>query len=260
MASAQQPALARRVFLRGALGVIGLSLLSDACGVVSPSAPNPSAAGSGTGSGSSATPVGAFAYPSHIPFNGPKPDLAGGPGGLADAFFSYPADPVRSVTAPPGKGGDFNIFTIVVGGGAPPPLDQNPTWQQVNKDLNLNVKFIVASNSTDQAEKLSTIIAGGDLPDAMYLGSAPPINDLPKFLEASCADLTPYLAGDAVRTTQTSPTFRISPGRRIASTTARSSPCPLRARSPVTSCTFARKCSTRRALVRSTAPTISSAR
>lgn len=103
------------------------------------------------------------------------------------------------MTAPPGKGGDFNIFTIVVGGGAPPPLDQNPTWQQVNKDLNLNVKFIVASNSTDQAEKLSTIIAGGDLPDAMYLGSAPPINDLPKFLEASCADLTPYLAGDAVK-------------------------------------------------------------
>ena len=117
MNAIHQSVLSRREVLRSAAGVAGLSLLSVGCGLIGPSA---SASKPGT-PGAGATPGAAFAYPTHSAFNGPKPDLAGGTDGLADAFFSYPGDPVKSVASPPGKGGDFTILTTVVGGGAPRP-------------------------------------------------------------------------------------------------------------------------------------------
>jgi putative aldouronate transport system substrate-binding protein len=191
--------LTRRTLLRaggtlGLIGTLGAAALLEACSRPAPS-PGATAAAGAPAAGSTT----GFAYPSHISFAGPKPDLAGGPNGLPDAFFSYPSSTVKSVQSPPGKGGDVTVLSTSVGGGPPPPVEQNPTWQQVNKDLNVSLKFILSGNSTDQAEKLSTLIAGGDLPDMIYLGSAPPINNLPQFLEASCADLTPYLAGDAAK-------------------------------------------------------------
>jgi putative aldouronate transport system substrate-binding protein len=178
------------------VGAVGLSALLEGCGLTVPLAGSSSSSSPTGGGGASTTK---FAYPTRVPFAGPKPDLPGGAGGLAEAYFKFPSNLVKSVPSPPGHGGDFNVLSTSVGGGPPPILEQNPTWQQVNKDLNLNFKFILSANSTDQAAKLSTIIAGGDLPDALYLGSAPPINNLPAFLESSCADLTPYLAGDAAK-------------------------------------------------------------
>src|SRR5581483_6160284 len=50
--------------------------------------------------------LGNLRLPTYVPFNGPKPDLPGTADGVADAYFAYPKNLVKSVTTPPGKGGD----------------------------------------------------------------------------------------------------------------------------------------------------------
>jgi putative aldouronate transport system substrate-binding protein len=97
--------------------------------------------------------------------------------------------------------------TALSNGFNPPatPFDQNPAWQEVNRRLNANVQFNVIQPA-DYATKLSTVMAGDDLPDLMLfpgglnvtLGQTGTAN-LPQFLQSKCADLTPYLAGDAIK-------------------------------------------------------------
>jgi putative aldouronate transport system substrate-binding protein len=191
---AARSALSRRTFLRltgGAL-VLGTTLATACSSALLPSAtpiPAPTTTGGTTG----------FKYPGYFPFQGPKPDVAGSPEGVSDAYFSYPKTLVRSVPTPPGKGGDVVILTNGVV--APQPLEDSPAWQQINKDLNVNLKFNLTLTSADAAQKLGAIVAGGDLPDVLFLGptSGAAINSLPEFLAATCADLTPVLAGDAVK-------------------------------------------------------------
>jgi putative aldouronate transport system substrate-binding protein len=143
---------------------------------------------------------GKLQLPTYVPFQGPKPDLPGTPQGVADAYFRYPKDLVKSVQTPPGKGDDVTVFTNPAGA-PPPPLDQNPTWQRINKDLNANFKLNLAGTAQDAAAKLNTIVAGGDLPDLLFLGpvSGGSLAGLPDFLEAKCADLTPFLSGDNIK-------------------------------------------------------------
>ena len=83
-----------------------------------------------------------------------------------------------------------------------PPVDQNPPWQEINKQVGGNIKLVLASVA-DYMTKVQTTIASGELPDAMYLsgpgGTPPNIENLAEFLKARCADLTPYLSGDAIK-------------------------------------------------------------
>jgi putative aldouronate transport system substrate-binding protein len=186
--------MSRRALLlstaRGVGAAFALPLLLEACAPASPSAP---------ASGPTAAAA-AFAYPTYVPFKGPAPDLPGTPQGVADAYFSYPKNLVKTVTTPPGSGGSVTLFTNPAGG-TPPPVDQNQAWQRVNKDLNVDFKLDLAGTAQDAAAKLSTIIAGGDLPDILFLGpvSGGSIASLPDFLDAKCSDLTPYVAADAVK-------------------------------------------------------------
>jgi len=114
-------------------------------------------------------------------------------------YANYPKTPVRSVTTPPGKGGEINALTNTVNA-PPPPLDQNPAWQEVNKQLGTTPKINVVPSS-DYPPKLNTTIAGNDLPDLLYVyqGGPTPVASLLQLLEAKFADLTPFLAGDAVK-------------------------------------------------------------
>ena len=93
-------------------------------------------------------------------------------------------------------------MTVVtsITGAVPPPLDQNPAWQAVNKDVNANMKVQIVPAS-DYPTRLATLMASNDLPDMLYLTTAtyPSIPGIPQFLEASYADLTPYLSGDAIK-------------------------------------------------------------
>jgi len=131
---------------------------------------------------------------------GPKPDFASAGVLYEDGFINYPANPNKALPdAPPGLGNAVTSFNV---GLYPPPtsLDSNPAWQEVNRQLNADVQFNIVANPGDYPAKLATLMAGGDLPDLLYLqrglNAAP---NLPLFLQNQCADLSPYLSGDAAR-------------------------------------------------------------
>ncbi|HEU0167954.1 MAG TPA: hypothetical protein VFS62_09275, partial [Chloroflexota bacterium] len=167
--------LSRRQFIRtSGLAALGLPLLLEACGgtasVASSSGGVAAAASGSTGSakpaGSAAT-GGGFKAPSYVPFQGPKPDIAGNDQGLPPAYFSFPKDLTKSVATPPGKGGDVNMLDFT--NATPPPgVSDNPSWQEVNKQIGANLK-INAVGAPDYMTKLATITSGGDLPDMFYV-------------------------------------------------------------------------------------------
>jgi putative aldouronate transport system substrate-binding protein len=141
-----------------------------------------------------------FQYPTYVPFQGVTPDLPGTADGVSPAFFSYPKTLVKTVPIPPGKGGDVTVLGTA-SRPLPKPVEQNPAWQKINEGLGANFKWLVSGNSAEGAARLGAIIAGGDVPDIMSLGptTSASIANLRGFLTTSCADLTPYLSGDAVK-------------------------------------------------------------
>jgi putative aldouronate transport system substrate-binding protein len=139
------------------------------------------------------------ALPARVPIQTAKPDLPGSADGLIDpGYVNYPANPFQAVAEKPGTGGDVSVATWTL---APPPpgVDSNPLWQEVNKQLGVNLKLSISSLADYQTTRLATIIAGDDLPDILYIAPGVALNGLPQFLQAKCADLTQYLSGDAVK-------------------------------------------------------------
>ncbi|HET6320388.1 MAG TPA: extracellular solute-binding protein, partial [Chloroflexota bacterium] len=221
--------MSRRKFIewasRGAAaGAIGVPLLlqaactSAAPAPTAPAAAKPTAGGGATGatSGTGGPNLGGVKLPTYVPFTGLKPDLAGNEKGLDPAFFKFPADLVKSVPQPPGDGSSISAITYLTLA-APPAMAQNAAWQAVNKAINatLNMEMVQAS---DYATKVNVVIAGNELPDYIYNPTTTVpvgvISGLPALLKAKCADLTPYLSGDAVKdypnlAHYTSPTWRI---------------------------------------------------
>lgn len=145
----------------------------------------------------SASPAG-FKLPTYAAFQGPRPDIAGANNGLPPAYTTFPRDLVKSVAQPPGKGSDVTIMNFT-NAPVPPGVEQNPAWQAVNKQIGANLK-INAVGAPDYLTKLNTTIASGDLPDIFYasvIGTA--LQNMPDFLASQCADLTPFLGGDAIK-------------------------------------------------------------
>ena len=178
-------AVSRRAFLRySALGV-PLALAACAPAPLSTAPPTPAAS--------------KLALPAYVPVQGPPPDLPGTPNGVRPAYLHFPNNLVKSVAQPPGKGSDVNTLFYVVSGTPPTPLEQNAAWQELNKQVNANLKVVFVSYA-DYPARLATILAGNDLPDMFcisVLGSL--IQGMPDFMEKSCADLTAFLAGDAIK-------------------------------------------------------------
>jgi putative aldouronate transport system substrate-binding protein len=209
----------RRAFARLAgAGVLGgglsVQLLMEACRAPTPPAATivptttlaskPTAAVAATPSGASLGAnirgKNAAVMPTYIPakmFS--QPDHHSPDPRITDGYDKYPANPVKSWTKPaPGTGSGVNVFMVAY---YPPstPYENNPTWHEVNRQLNANVQFSTV-RSADYPVKIGTIMAGNDLPDIMHIYngiSAAP--NLPDFFKARCADLTPYLSGDAIR-------------------------------------------------------------
>ena len=136
--------------------------------------------------------------PTYVPFTGgPKADLPASDAGLQAGYFSYPRDLVKTVTTPPGAGGD--VTAMVQTSTAPPtPLDQNPAWQEINRQLNANVKIQPVS-STDYRARVGTVMAGNDVPDLFFLSHTLTATGVPQFLKAAFTDLTPFVTGDAIK-------------------------------------------------------------
>jgi putative aldouronate transport system substrate-binding protein len=188
--------VSRRGFLATSAGlicsVVGLQLVS-ACTSATPTAP----AGAPASSASKAAKV---QLPTSTPMaNLPAPDLPGTADGLVmPGYLHYPGNLVKSVPQPPGKGGVVSTITVSLST-APTPLDQNPAMQQVNKELGVTLS-VPSISTVDYPNRLSTVIAGSDLPDIIAVSIlATTLPNLADFLNSACADLTPYLSGDAVK-------------------------------------------------------------
>ena len=216
---ASQPngTLNRRAFIRWTtagltVGTLSLPLLLEACSPAAPQASGPVAQPTAAPAGGSATVAPNVAastsaastvkLPTYIPFqNGPKPDLPGNANGLDAAFFKFPSNLAKSVPNPPGDGSE--VSAIVALTYAPPPaVDQNAAWQAVNKYLNVNLKLQMVPTA-DYASAVNVVLAGADLPDFIYNPTTTQplgvIAALPQFARTRCADLTPFLSGDAVK-------------------------------------------------------------
>ena len=176
----------------GGLATIGLSLpLLAACGLAPRQSTAPTSPGAAASSGKAKVP-------SYMPIQeGPKPDLPPRADGVDAGFFTFPQTLFKSVKETPGKGEEVTLLTNLIQG-AVVAMEQNSAWQAVNKDMGLTVRQRLYG-SGDYRTGLNTTIAGGDLPDTLYNSPQKYIPNLPTFLQAQCADLTPFIGGDAVK-------------------------------------------------------------
>ena len=181
----------RRTFIAG-IAAAGTALpLLAACGVVPRAGAGPTPASAGASSAKATTP-------SYVPVQGgPQADLPARADGVDAGYFKFPQTLFKSVKEAPGKGEDVTLMTNLIQG-AVVALEQNSAWQAVNKDMGLTVRQRLYG-SGDYRTGLNTTIAGDDLPDTIYNSPQKYIPNLPSFLQAKCADLTPYIGGDAVK-------------------------------------------------------------
>jgi putative aldouronate transport system substrate-binding protein len=136
--------------------------------------------------------------PTFVPAQGPTPDYPGTASGVDPGFVHFPAQLAQSVPETPSSGGQVSGMVLVANPTLPAPVENNPGWQQLNKALgtNLVVNFVPQS---DYASRWGSVTAGGDLPDIMYVSIVPVLPNIQAFQKSACAELTPYLAGDAVK-------------------------------------------------------------
>jgi putative aldouronate transport system substrate-binding protein len=134
--------------------------------------------------------------PSRIPVQAPPADLPG-TDIIPNGYTVYPKTLFKAVPTPPGKGGDVTLVTTFSNPVA--PYENNTLWQGVAKAMNVNLKLNLVPFSDYSFGKFQTIVAGDDLPDLLFVPIGGVIPELPAFLESKCADLTPYLSGDAVK-------------------------------------------------------------
>jgi putative aldouronate transport system substrate-binding protein len=200
----------RTVLRRSAEGAFATALFVGLAGCSSDSSPTdqttaptstPSTAPSNTAAPHSATSSSSGAatasptLPKHIPFNDVTPDIPAANKNAVDGFLTYPDPPINAAPTPPGDGSEITAMTHLGGTGAQPvPMDKNSWWKHVNADLNATVRLTEVGD--DYSAKFATVVAGGSLPDLTNIDFQAP--NLAQLLQATFADLTEYLAGDAI--------------------------------------------------------------
>lgn len=133
--------------------------------------------------------------PRYIRYGGLTPDLPGDPEtGLMDGYFEYPAAPEAVISGWPGDGEAIGSL-VRTDSPVPPDVSRNRFWQELNARLGSDMRMNIVPNP-DWGQKFATIVAGDALPDLFLMDGAMP--QLPQFIDASAADLTPYLSGDRI--------------------------------------------------------------
>lgn len=185
--------LTRRHLLRATGGTLALTLAA-ACAPTTPSAAPTTAAGSSTPASGSAT------LPTYVPFEGPTPDFPASDDGIVPAgYLTFPKNLVKTSSGPVGTSGDTVSFLTYSINPTPAPVDQNPAWQQVNKDLGLSLQFTYTALQ-DYNVKLNTVISSGQLPDIFTMNVlGVQIPSEAEFFQSQCAELTSFLGGDAIK-------------------------------------------------------------
>ncbi|WP_392871602.1 extracellular solute-binding protein [Streptomyces sp. LN499] len=179
----------RRTFLAtsavAAVAVAGGVPLLAACG-----------GGSGSGSKEGTTTGKALkkVVPNYIPSNLVQPDVAG-VNGSSPGFTKLPDPLVTSVKSAPGKGSAFRVMTPLWG---TVPKKNNPYYTAVNKAVGATLNFDPQDGNTYQ-DKIGAVLAGSDIPDVVTIPGWNMQGQIRNAITAKFADLSPYLAGDAIK-------------------------------------------------------------
>jgi putative aldouronate transport system substrate-binding protein len=178
--------LGRRALLQGALGLAGMGMLA--------------ACSNNQAATNAASCISSLQFPPNTPPSRPGQVVSKVPN-VPLAWTEYPK-PYVTMPNPPGKGETVTTFQILFSA-PPPPLENNPWWQQLNKRLGVTIQPTLA-DSPDYAAKLNTLAAGGTFPDITYInfnqngqnnGAA-----FEKFVaQGAFHDLTSYLSGDGLK-------------------------------------------------------------
>ncbi|OCI31617.1 type 2 periplasmic-binding domain-containing protein [Oerskovia enterophila] len=183
-----QGTLNRRSFL-GLLGagiaVVGVPSLLSSC----------STAGAGVNA-ATAGKVSAGVLPGYFPVEYVSPDFPSVNGSTA-GYASIPKELVKAYPKPPGSGGTYTAMTPLWG--TIPPTKGNQYFDAVNEASGTTLAFQISDGNT-YGDKLAAVLASAkDVPDWV---SIPSWNVPPRFgqaVDALFEDLTPFLAGDAVK-------------------------------------------------------------
>lgn len=180
--------LSRRSLLRGTLlsgmaaaGVAGLASCSSGDGQPAAKAPGQS---------------GSVPWPTYKEPTKPTPMLAGNEKGVMDVYDKFPLDGPASVSSEIGDGTEFEYLVMTYGQPAP-ALAENRYWQLLNKTLNLKLKPLQVPFA-DFPTKFPALVAGNELPEIVSIPVWQKVSRLPALAEASFADLSEHLSGDAV--------------------------------------------------------------
>lgn len=184
MKTYQKSELSRRGMLRGTLAMSVIAVMGA-----------PVLAACGDGGAPVEANAGNAAVPTFVKFPGAPADLPGNTAGVTDAYFTYPANPPKMTEGTPGDGNPITVM-MPAANAIPPATDQNAYAQELNKRVGSELK-VAWTPAADWSQKLATTIAGDQLPDVFNLQNETP--DFPAMLEAKALDLTPYLAGDAIK-------------------------------------------------------------
>ncbi|MEU1488679.1 extracellular solute-binding protein [Streptomyces sp. NPDC005775] len=180
----------RRSFLAtgavAAVAVAGGVPLLAACG----GSGSGSASKEGTTTGKALQKV----VPSYAPLNLVQPDVPG-VNGSSPGFTKLPDPLVVSVKSVPGKGSSFRVMTPLWG---TVPKKNNPYYTAVNKAVGATLNFDPQDGNTYQ-DKIGAVLAGSDIPDVMTIPGWNMQGQIRNAISAKFADLTPHLAGDAVK-------------------------------------------------------------
>ena len=180
-------AIARRSFLQmvaaGAV-VAGVPALLTGCTTAAT-----------TGAAASGRPI-AGVIPSYIPVNYVTPDFPSVHGSVP-GFMTRPKNLAKSVAKVPGSGTTFKAMTPLWG---TIPPSNSKYYEAVNGMLGSKIEFQITDGNT-YGDKLATVLASAkDVPDWVCV---PTWNLPPRFGSEIVGnvfqDLTPYLAGDAVK-------------------------------------------------------------
>jgi putative aldouronate transport system substrate-binding protein len=123
-----------------------------------------------------------------------KPDLPGIAGRVAAGYLTFPAEPPSAAPGKPGKGGTITSM-MFTNQAAMLGVDKNPFWQELNKRLGTELR-INSFPHADYTAKLTTTLAGGDLPDTVQL-SLQGVPNFQQMMKSQFRDLSPYLSGSA---------------------------------------------------------------
>lgn len=151
---------------------------------------------SGTGDSSDVPPKDArqVELPDYLPYEGVKPDFPAVNEYGLPGYLKFPIPAVKAVAEAPLSGGTVTA-SVALQAAVPAQMDRNAWWRNINSMLGGTLK-LDAVPAADYGARLSTLLAGNDLPDLVQITSGLP--NMANALAARFTELSQYLGGNKI--------------------------------------------------------------